>query len=87
MVLAASAAEAAAIADRMGFPVVLKVVCLQPIAKLASGGVGLNLTSDAEVRTAYDQILSNVRQNGHMSRRVSRRMCVDLCEAAKIRDT
>ena len=40
MVLAASATEAVAIADRMGFPVVLKVVCSQPIAKLASGTLG-----------------------------------------------
>ena len=62
--LASSAEEAAAIGARLGFPVVLKVVCSPPISKLASGGVRLNIADAVEVRAAYDQILSSVQQNG-----------------------
>ena len=52
-VLARSADEAAAAAEKMGFPVVLKVESAQITHKSDAGGVVLKLTSGAAVRDAF----------------------------------
>jgi acyl-CoA synthetase (NDP forming) len=57
---AASADEAARIAERIGFPVVLKVLSPEVTHKSEVGGVALNLRSTAEVRTAFERIRSGL---------------------------
>jgi acyl-CoA synthetase (NDP forming) len=59
-VLTQSAAEAAAAADRMGWPVVLKVESAQITHKSDVGGVALRLSSKAEVKNAYAQMITEV---------------------------
>ena len=61
--LAQSADEAAAAAEKMGFPAVLKVESAQITHKSDVGGVVLNLTSGAAVRDAFAQIYDRVRAN------------------------
>ena len=58
--LATSAAEAAAIASDLGFPVVLKVISDDVPHKSDAGGVELDLQSPADVQAAYEAILSSV---------------------------
>src|SRR6516225_695648 len=60
--IAQSAAEAAAIAKRIGFPVVAKVVSPDILHKSDIGGVVLNLNSAAEVRKAFNDITARVRK-------------------------
>jgi acetyltransferase len=55
-----SADEAVSLARRTGFPVVLKVVSPQITHKTDVGGVALNLLDDAQVRAAYDRMISEV---------------------------
>ncbi len=62
MQLASSAAEAAAIADRMGFPVALKVASPDIPHKSDVGGVLLDLRDAASVEGGYRSILHNARQ-------------------------
>jgi succinyl-CoA synthetase beta subunit len=62
-VLARSADEAAAAAETMGFPVVLKVESAQIAHKSDVGGVVLKLSSGAAVRDAFAQINHQVRTN------------------------
>lgn len=52
--------EAAAFADQIGYPVVLRVVSPQIVHKWDVGGVVLNLSDAAAVRTAYDQMLRRI---------------------------
>jgi acetyltransferase len=59
-VLAHSADEAAAAADKMGYPVVLKIESAQITHKSDVGGVALKLTSAAEVRDAFSRIMKQV---------------------------
>ena len=59
--LAASADEAVRLADRMGYPVVLKIVAPEIVHKTDVGGVRVNLADAAEVRRGYDQILLGAR--------------------------
>ena len=54
-VLTRTADEAAAAADKMGYPVVLKVESAQITHKSDVGGVALRLTNADEVRTAFTQ--------------------------------
>jgi acetyltransferase len=54
--LAASADQAVAIADRIGYPVVLKVASPEILHKTDIGGVRVGLNSPAEVRDAFDLI-------------------------------
>jgi acyl-CoA synthetase (NDP forming) len=58
--LAASADEAAAAAEALGYPVVLKVVSAAIQHKSEVGGVRLRLADAAAVREAYDGILASV---------------------------
>ncbi|CDR05529.1 acetate--CoA ligase family protein [Streptomyces iranensis] len=59
--LAETADEAVALADRIGFPVVLKIVSPDILHKTDAGGVRVGLTSCAEVRSAFSAIVGNAR--------------------------
>jgi acetyl coenzyme A synthetase (ADP forming)-like protein len=59
--LAASAEEVVRLADRMGYPVVLKIVAPTIIHKTEVGGVRVNLGDAGEVRRAFDQIMLGAR--------------------------
>jgi acyl-CoA synthetase (NDP forming) len=54
--LARSADEAAALADRVGLPVALKICSAQITHKSDIGGVALHLRTEAEVRAAYERV-------------------------------
>lgn len=54
--------EAVAIAEALGYPVVLKVLSPQIIHKTDVGGVALDLHSEEEVRKAFDRILATARE-------------------------
>ena len=58
--IARTAAEAAKIATKIGFPVVAKVVSAEILHKSDIGGVLLNLTSAAEVRKAFNTLTARV---------------------------
>jgi len=57
---APTADEAARLAARCGFPVVLKVLSPDVTHKSDVGGVALGLRSEAEVRDAFEQIRANL---------------------------
>ena len=59
-VLAGLKTEAVAVAKKMGYPVVMKVISPQITHKSDIGGVKLNLMSDSQVRTAYTEIMKAV---------------------------
>ncbi|MDT0547866.1 acetate--CoA ligase family protein [Streptomyces lonegramiae] len=59
--LAESADDAVALADRIGFPVALKIVSPDILHKTDAGGVQVGLNSAAEVRGAFTAIVSNAR--------------------------
>ena len=59
--LATTADQAARLAGEIGYPVVLKVVSPQITHKNEVGGVVLNLGSEQEVRTVFDDIVESVR--------------------------
>jgi acyl-CoA synthetase (NDP forming) len=61
-VLARSADEAATAADKVGYPVVLKIESAQITHKSDVGGVALRLSNAAEVREAYTRIQTEVRK-------------------------
>jgi len=60
--IAQTAADAASIAKRIGFPVVAKVVSADILHKSDIGGVVLNLNSAAEVRKAFNDITARVKK-------------------------
>ncbi len=57
--LATSAEEAAATADQMGYPVVMKIVSPQILHKSDAGGVKVGLTDPDQVKEAYASIIQN----------------------------
>lgn len=57
-----SADDAATVAARIGFPVVLKIVSPDIIHKTDVGGVELGLESEEAVRAAFSRITSSVRK-------------------------
>jgi acetyl coenzyme A synthetase (ADP forming)-like protein len=59
--LAKTAAEAAKIASRLRFPVVLKIVSDDILHKTEAGGVIVGLKSAADVRRAFDQLVKNAK--------------------------
>jgi acyl-CoA synthetase (NDP forming) len=61
--VAKSEADAAEIAEEIGFPVVLKIVSPEVIHKSDVGGVILNLKNAHEVDRAYKTILANVKKH------------------------
>ena len=60
--LAKSADEAAAAAEEMGYPVVLKISGPKILHKTDVGGVRLNLTKAEEVKKAYEEMIKTVRE-------------------------
>jgi acetyltransferase len=58
--IARTAADAAAVASDIGFPVVAKVVSAEILHKSDIGGVLLHLTSKSEVRKAFNTITARV---------------------------
>lgn len=61
--LAKTADEAAKAAEKLGFPVVLKVVSPDVTHKSDAGGVRLGLASADEVRAAFDEIVASVKKH------------------------
>ncbi|MEE9198740.1 MAG: acetate--CoA ligase family protein [Dehalococcoidia bacterium] len=59
--LAVSRDEATALANKIGFPVVLKVLSPQILHKSDIGGVKLGLGSEKEVAAAYGEIIAAVK--------------------------
>lgn len=59
--VARSADEAAAVAERLGFPVVLKVLSADIAHKTEAGGVRLRLGNAQEVRKAFDEVMASAR--------------------------
>ncbi|POX38850.1 CoA-binding protein [Streptomyces sp. Ru73] len=59
--LATTADEAVALADRMGFPVVMKIVSPQILHKTDAGGVRVGVASAEEARTAFTEIVANAK--------------------------
>ena len=62
-VIARSATEAMVLAEEIGLPVVMKIDSPSVLNKADSGGVRLNLSNLAAVRSAYQDILATVKQN------------------------
>jgi acetyltransferase len=60
--LATSADESVAAAEQMGYPVVMKICGPKILHKTDVGGVTLNLADEAQVRSAYDEMIQSVRQ-------------------------
>ncbi|MBU1077355.1 MAG: acetate--CoA ligase family protein [Spirochaetes bacterium] len=58
--LAVSSSDAIRIAEKIGFPIVMKVVSDQIIHKSDPGGVRLNIKNRKEVEKAYQTIIRNV---------------------------
>ena len=58
--IAGNAAEAVRLAEKLGYPVVLKVLSRKVVHKSDVGGVRLNLNSGAEVNSAYDRMRKSV---------------------------
>jgi acyl-CoA synthetase (NDP forming) len=61
--LARTADEAAAAADKLGYPVVLKIVSPQITHKSDVGGVALGLASKDDVAAAFDRITASAKQH------------------------
>lgn len=59
--LAESADDAVQLADRIGFPVALKIVSPDILHKTDAGGVRTGLTTGAQVRDAFREITGNAR--------------------------
>jgi acetate---CoA ligase (ADP-forming) len=68
--LANSAEEAVAAAERLGFPVALKVDSPDILHKTEAGVVRLNLADAAQVRAAYAAIMANANAHAPEARRI-----------------
>jgi acetyltransferase len=60
--LATTADEAAAAADELGYPVVMKIAGPKILHKTEVGGVQLNLHNESEARDAFDNMIATVRE-------------------------
>ena len=60
--LVASSDEAVAYAERIGFPVAMKIASPDVVHKSDIGGVKLNLSSPGEVRDAFDLMMIRIRE-------------------------
>ncbi len=60
--IAATVEEALEVAQRIGFPVAMKIVSPDIVHKSDIGGVRLNLHSDEAVRDAFDLMMLRIRQ-------------------------
>jgi len=54
--------EAAVSASQIGYPVVLKILSPQIVHKTDSGGVVLNINSEAELREAFDNVIQRAKE-------------------------
>jgi acetyltransferase len=61
-VLARTDEEAVAVADRVGYPVAMKIVSPDIIHKSDMGGVKLHLSTAGQVRDAYDLMMLRIRR-------------------------
>ena len=61
--VATSPEEAVKIAEKMGYPVVMKIVSPQVIHKSDVGGVVVNIKNADEVKEAYERIINNVKSH------------------------
>jgi acyl-CoA synthetase (NDP forming) len=61
--LAKTRDEAVAVANELGFPIVLKIVSPQITHKSDVGGVALGLASAAEVGEAFDRVVASAKQH------------------------
>ncbi len=61
--LTANADEAVKVAEKIGYPVVLKVTSPDILHKTEAGAVRLNINSEEELRAAYDKILTNAKKH------------------------
>lgn len=68
--LATSSDEAAGIAEKVGYPVVLKIVSPDIVHKSDVGGVKVNLSSEEEVRKWFDTIMLNAKTRAPTARLV-----------------
>jgi len=59
--LARSSEEAVRIADRIGYPLAIKIVSPDIVHKSEAGGVKLDLMTREDVNRAYDEVMSNAR--------------------------
>lgn len=59
--LAKSEEEAIALAEKLGFPLVMKIVSPQVVHKTEVGGVKVNITSVDEVRRTYNELISKTK--------------------------
>ncbi|MCS7099390.1 MAG: acetate--CoA ligase family protein, partial [Sulfolobales archaeon] len=66
--LATTKEEAAEIAEKIGYPVVLKIVSPDIVHKSDVGGVKVNISSEQEVRKWFEVIMSNVRSRAPAAR-------------------
>jgi acetyltransferase len=60
--IAKTADEAVNLALQIGYPVVLKILSPQIVHKTEAGGVILDITSEAELRKAFDQIMQRAKE-------------------------
>ena len=60
--LAKTENDAVKIAKKIGYPVVMKIVSPQIIHKSDAGGVKVNLTNDNDVKSAFEEIVSNAKK-------------------------
>ena len=67
-VTATSAADAAAAAQRIGFPVVMKIISPDILHKSDVGGIRLNLKSDLEVSAEYESLMQDMRDRQPQAR-------------------
>lgn len=66
--LARDADDAVAVAERIGYPVVMKIVSPDIIHKSDFGGVRLNLTNADQVRDAYDLMMLRIQRRAPTAR-------------------
>ena len=66
--VATSRDEALTLARSTGFPVVLKILSPDIIHKSQAGGVRVNLVTEEDVGSAYDQIVENARRSSPSAR-------------------
>lgn len=59
--IATSEEQAVALAEEIGYPVVLKIVSPEILHKSDAGGVKVNIKDEASLRSAYQEILKNAK--------------------------
>ena len=60
--LAKTEAEAVKVANKIGYPVVMKIASPQIIHKSDAGGVKVNLTNDNEIKESFKTIIKNAKK-------------------------